>query len=313
MMDWSTQHQRYFMRQITRKTLLYTEMVTANALIHGNPEILLAHSPEEYPLALQLGGNDPESLNKACQIASNFPWFEINLNLGCPSDRVKSGAFGASMMSDPMRVRECLSAMIQSGVPVGAKIRIGIDDQDPDETLLPFVEHLADLPLRTLTIHARKAILKGLSPKQNREIPPLDYDQALRVKTAFPHQCVVLNGGLNDLARDAQWIEPLDGVMYGRHAYQNPWSMQAADPRYFGVSAPHQHPKDALRACYPYLEEKLSKGMYLGHFTRHILGLFQGVPGAKNFRRTLSEQANQPGAGIHTIESALSHLAQDSK
>lgn len=311
MMDWSTQHQRYFMRKITRNTLLYTEMVTANALIHGDPEILLAHSPEEYPLALQLGGNEPESLYKACQIAEHFPWYEINLNLGCPSDRVKSGAFGASLMADPERVRECLSAMLESGQPVGAKIRIGIDDQNPDETLLPFVSRIADLPLQTLTIHARKAILSGLSPKQNREIPPLDYTQAIRVKQAFPNQTVVLNGGLTDLKNDRTWLEPLDGVMYGRHAYQNPWEMCDADPLYFDQPSPYQTPHEALRACYPYLEQKLTDGMYLGHFTRHILGLFQGVPGAKRFRRTLSEQANQPGAGLHTIEQALNSLSQD--
>lgn len=308
MMDWSTPHQRYFMRQITRQTLLYTEMVTANALIHGDAEKLLSHSPEEYPLALQIGGNDPESLNKACQIAKQYPWFEINLNLGCPSDRVQSGAFGASMMADPARVRECLSAMADTGVAVGAKIRIGIDDQNPDETLLPFVEQIAGLPLKTLTIHARKAILKGLSPKQNREIPPLDYSQATRVKETFPHLCVVLNGGLTDLTADHQWITPLDGVMYGRHAYHSPWEMAAADPVFFGQPAPHASEQDALRACFGYIETQLSQGMYLSHFTRHIMGLFQGIPGAKQFRRTLSEEAHKPGADLSTIERALTQV-----
>ena len=311
MMDWSTPHQRFFLRQITRRTLLYTEMVTANALIHGDPEKLLWHSPEEYPLALQLGGNEPESLAKACQIAKHFDWYEINLNLGCPSDRVQSGAFGASMMADPIRVKECLSAMIESGVRVGAKIRIGIDDQDPDETLLPFVDSIAGLGLKTLTVHARKAILKGLSPKQNREIPPLDYQQAIRIKEAFKHLQVILNGGLTDLAKDHAWVGPLDGVMYGRHAYHSPWEMAQADPLYFGQAAPHATPDQALRACYPYLEKQLSQGMYLGHFTRHILGLYQGVTGAKQFRRTLSENAHRPDSGIHTIEAALSHVLQE--
>ena len=311
MMDWSTPHQRFFLRQITQRTLLYTEMVTANALIHGDAEKLLDHSPEEYPLALQLGGNEPEALAKACQIAKQFNWYEINLNLGCPSDRVQSGAFGASMMADPVRVHECLAAMADSGAPVGAKIRIGIDEQDPDQTLLPFVEKIAGLPLKTLTIHARKAILKGLSPKQNREIPPLDYSQAIKVKAAFPHLNCVLNGGLVDVEQDHRWLDSLDGVMYGRHAYHSPWAMAKADPIYFDQPAPHSTPDQAVRACYPYLENKLSQGMYLGHFTRHILGLYQGVPGAKQFRRTLSEQANKAGSGIHTIETALSHVMQD--
>lgn len=311
MMDWSTPHQRYFMRQITKHTLLYTEMVTARALVHGDAEKLLWHSPEEYPLALQLGGNEPELLYKACQIANKYPYFEINLNLGCPSDRVKSGAFGAALMADPVRVRECLMAMLDSGAAVGAKIRIGIDDQDPDETLLPFVSHLSDLPLKTLTVHARKAMLKGLSPKQNREIPPLDYSQAVRIKNEHPNQQVILNGGLVDLKQDQQWLESLDGIMYGRHAYHSPWSLHRADPLYFNQTAPSQSPFEAVRNCFPYLEARLSEGMFLGHFSRHILGLFQGQPGARNFRRILSEQGNRPGSGIHTIEHALEQIVEE--
>ena len=315
MMDWSTRHQRVFMRSITRQSLLYTEMVTAPALVFGDAERLLEHNPAEYPLALQLGGSDPEQLAAATRIAAQHPYYEINLNLGCPSDRVQSGQFGASLMADPVRVRECLQAMASASgpIPISAKIRIGIDEQDPDKTLLPFVEHIADLNLNTLTVHARKAILKGLSPKQNREIPPLQPERAADIKRAMPHLTVVLNGQLENPAVDSAWLNRLDGLMYGRAAYHTPWCLADVDRSIFGGSAPHDSPEEALRSCYGYLEGELSKGVPLAHFTRHVLGLFKDRPGARNYRRTLTEDAHKPGAGIDVIERALAHLTLERK
>ena len=310
MMDWSTRHQRVFLRAITRHALLYTEMVTAPALVFGDADRLLQHHPIEYPLALQLGGSDPEQLAKATAIAAQHPYYEINLNLGCPSDRVQSGQFGASLMADPGRVHECLQAMKSASgdIPISAKIRIGIDDQDPDITLLPFVEKISNLDLNTLTVHARKAILKGLSPKQNREIPPLQAHRAVDIKRAFPHLRVVLNGELKDPAADAHWLQELDGLMYGRAAYHTPWCLAGVDTDFFNTAARTTTSAEALRSCYAYINHELTQGMPLSHFTRHILGLFKDQPGARLYRRTLTEDAHKPGAGIEVIERALNHL-----
>ena len=311
MMDWSTRHQRRFMRSISRHALLYTEMVTAKALIHGNHEALLKHSPEEYPLALQLGGSDPEELAKATQLAGQHKYYEINLNLGCPSDRVQSGRFGACLMAEPELVKECLSAMQSAtNIPISAKIRIGIDNQDPDETLIPFVEKLLPLKLANITIHARKALLNGLSPKQNREIPELQPWRAFDLKARFPEQVFILNGQLDDPVKDHALLKDVDGLMYGRAAYHTPWIFSDVDPTFFATQQPYATREAALRSCFDYLQHELDQGVYLSHFTRHILGLFHGMPRSRLFRRHLSESAHKPGADLSVIEEALRFVGE---
>lgn len=311
MMDWSTRHQRRFMRSISQHALLYTEMITAKALIHGDAETLLKHDPAEYPLALQLGGSDPEELAKATQIASQYPYYEINLNLGCPSDRVQSGRFGACLMAEPNLVAECLSAMQSAThLPVSAKIRLGIDDQNPDETLVPFVEKLLPLRLHSITVHARKALLSGLSPKENRQIPELQPWRAFDLKAQFPEQTFILNGELSNPMEDQQALSRLDGLMYGRAAYYTPWIFSSVDAALFNQPTQHETRQAALRSCFDYVQRQIDQGVYLSHFTRHVLGLFHGLPNARLFRRYLSENAHKPGADLLTLEKALSFVGE---
>lgn len=311
MMDWTDRHCRYFHRQVSRQSLLYTEMVTAQAIIHGPRDRLLAHNAAEHPVALQLGGADPAQLAEAARLATPYGYDEINLNVGCPSDRVKSGCFGAVLMKSPDLVAECVAAMIAaSSVEVTVKCRIGVDDQNPEEVLPAFLDKIATAGVRRVTIHARKAWLQGLSPKENREIPPLDYPLVLAMKRAFPHLHISINGGITSLVQAQSLLsQGLDGVMIGRAAYHEPWAVLAgADAAFFGVDA-IPGPEEVLDRMRPYIERHLSSGGRLHQITRHMLGLFHGRSGARNWRRILSERANADGAGQEVLDAALQQVA----
>ncbi len=308
MMDWTDRHCRFFHRRFTRRTLLYTEMVTAGAVLHGPRNRLLAFHPEERPLALQLGGADPAELARAAAIGRAHGFDEINLNVGCPSDRVQSGCFGAALMRTPNLVADCVAAMIAEAGPVEVtvKCRIGVDDQDAEQTLPAFLALMAAAGVRRVAVHARKAWLEGLSPKENREIPPLDYPLVHRVKAAFPGLAIVLNGGVPDLAAAADHLAGgLDGVMIGRAAYHEPALLGAADRAIYGAAGPDVPPEDAVRSMLAYIEAERVAGAPLSRVTRHMLGAFNGRPGARAWRRALSEGAHRPGAGPELVERAL--------
>ena len=312
MMDWTDRHCRYFHRLISRNALLYTEMVTAPAIIHGPRARLLDFNAEEYPVALQLGGSEPTELAEATRIARDWGYDEINLNCGCPSDRVQSGAFGAVLMKTPELVAECVAAMIAaSDVEVTVKCRIGVDDQDPHEVLPRFLSVVADAGVRRFTIHARKAWLQGLSPKDNREIPPLDYSLVHRMKAEFPDLHLSINGGLATLeAARAQIDAGLDGAMIGRAAYHEPMTiLGAADAEVWGAGAPAD-PFVVAEAMKPYIADHLQNGGRLHQITRHMLGLFHGRPGARGWRRVLSEGATRDGAGLALYETALAEVTR---
>ncbi|MEM8631022.1 MAG: tRNA dihydrouridine(20/20a) synthase DusA [Pseudomonadota bacterium] len=308
MMDWTDRHCRYFHRRLSGRARLYTEMVTAPALVRGEAVHLLAFDPAEQPLALQLGGSDPAELAAATRLAADRGYAEVNLNVGCPSDRVQSGCFGAVLMGWPQLVADCVAAMQDAAdVHVSVKCRIGIDDQNPDVALPAFLEAVSKAGVGRFIIHARKAWLEGLSPKENRDIPPLDYDLVHRMKAAFPQLVIEINGGFTDLgAVGAQIAAGLDGVMVGRAAYHTPAEILLnADSRIFGDTDPLETPHAAARAMLPYIEHELSAGTRLHSITRHMLGLFAGRPGARGWRRTLSEKAHAPGAGPEVVEMAL--------
>ena len=309
MMDWTDRHCRVFHRQMTRRAMLYTEMVTAPAILHGPKPRLLDFSPVEHPVALQLGGSDPAELGQATRIAQAWAYDEINLNCGCPSDRVQSGCFGAVLMERPALVAACVAAMQgETDVPVTVKCRIGVDDQDP-ETLLPrFIETVAQAGVRHFIIHARKAWLQGLSPKENREIPPLDHDLVLRMKTRFPELTICINGGITSLTQARAFLDAgLDGVMLGRAAYHDPASVLiGADALWGDDFSPD--PVAVVDAMRPYITDHLAAGGRLHQITRHMLGLFQGKPGARGWRRVLSERASRDGAGLDVLDAALAEL-----
>ncbi|MEY8713432.1 tRNA dihydrouridine synthase DusA [Mangrovibacter phragmitis] len=311
MLDWTDRHCRYFLRQLSRHTLLYTEMVTTGAIIHGKGDYL-AYNEEEHPVALQLGGSDPAALAQCAKLAEQRGYDEVNLNVGCPSDRVQNGRFGACLMGEAQLVADCVKAMRDVvSIPVTVKTRIGIDDQDSYEFLCDFVQTVSQQGgCDMFIIHARKAWLSGLSPKENREIPPLDYPRVWQLKRDFPHLTMSINGGVKTLAEAKQHLEHMDGVMVGREAYQNPGLLASVDREIFGDTAGSPSPADVVRAMYPYIERELSQGAYLGHITRHMLGLFQSVPGARQWRRYLSENAHKPGADIQVLETALSKVAR---
>ncbi len=310
MMDWTDRHCRFFHRQISRHALLYTEMVTAPAIVHGKRAQLLDYSAAEHPVALQLGGSDPAELAEATRIAADWGYDEINLNCGCPSDRVQSGAFGAVLMKTPDLVADCVAAMIAaSPVEVTVKCRIGVDDQSPEEVLPKFLETVKAAGVCRFTIHARKAWLQGLSPKDNREIPPLDYDLAHRMKAEFPDLHLSINGGITTLAEvQAHLATGMDGVMVGRAAYHEPMNvLGAADAEIWGQGAPVD-PFDVAEAMKPYIAAHLQTGGRLHQITRHMLGLFHGRPGARGWRRVLSEGATRDGAGLPLYDLALAEL-----
>ncbi len=306
MMEWTDRHCRFFHRLLTRRALLYTEMVTTGAVLFGPRDRLLGFDPAEQPVALQLGGSDPVPLAQCARIGADFGYREINLNVGCPSDRVQEGRFGACLMAEPDLVGDCVAAMKAAvSIPVTVKCRIGIDDQDPEHSLDSLTAKVKSAGVDGLIVHARKAWLEGLSPRENRDIPPLDYDRVYRLKRAHPDLVIAINGGIADLEQAREHLRHVDGVMMGRAAYQEPWRLLAVDPVLFGEAAPFASIKDAAEAFYPYVERELASGTRLHAITRHILGLFRAVPGARAFRRHLSVNAVKPGADIGVLRDAL--------
>jgi len=306
MLDWTDRHCRYFLRQVTRHTLLYTEMVTTGALLHRDPARFLRFHPEEHPLALQLGGSDPEELAQCAALAEEWAYDEVNLNVGCPSDRVQSGRFGACLMAEPSLVAECVAAMQEStSRPVTVKQRVGIDHRDSYGELARFVEEVGETGCTTFVVHARKAWLQGLSPKENREIPPLQYETVYRLKRDFPHLGIVLNGGIQTLTQALEHLAKVDGAMIGRAAYNDPWVLARADSLIFRGQDPAPDPSSVVLGMQDYVSRELGEGTPLHHITRHMLGLFQGMPGARAWRRHLSENANRPGADWQTLMDAL--------
>jgi tRNA-dihydrouridine synthase A len=311
MMDWTDRHCRAFHRVLTKKALLWTEMVTADAVIHGDRARILGYGPEEHPVVLQLGGSDPAKLAGAARIAEDFGYDEVNLNCGCPSDRVQSGSFGACLMAEPDLVAECVSAMRGAvSIPVSVKNRIAIDDLPARETLFTFVDKVSAAGCSVFTVHARAAWLKGLSPKENREVPPLDYGLVAQLKRERPDLAIILNGGITNLDQCTEHLETFDGVMLGRAAYQTPELLGSVDARLFGAAESVSAP-DAIRAYEPYIAARLSEGASLHSMTRHMLGLFAGQPGARQWRRILSEQAPRKGAGLEVLRAALAAVEEN--
>ena len=309
MMEWTDRHCRFFHRLLTRHTLLYTEMVTTGAVLHGDRLRLLGFDPAEQPVALQLGGSEPAALAQCARIGEAFGYREINLNVGCPSDRVQEGRFGACLMAEPSLVGDCVAAMKAAvAIPVTVKCRIGIDEQDPETVLPAFARMAEQTGADALIVHARKAWLKGLSPRENRDIPPLDYDLVYRLKAAHPRLPVIINGGVPSIEAARAHLAHVDGVMMGRAAYQEPWRLLQADPVLFSAAAPFASGKDAALALMPYIERELAHGARLHSITRHVLGLFHGVPGARAFRRHLAVEAVKPGACAHVLADALARV-----
>jgi tRNA-dihydrouridine synthase A len=310
MMDWTDRHCRAFHRTLTRRALLYTEMVTAQAILHGDRPRLLGFDPVEQPVALQLGGSDPAMLAKAARIGEDYGYDEINLNVGCPSDRVQSGRFGACLMLEPQLVAESMAAMIAAvSVPVTLKCRIGVDDQDPETSLFTLVDACAAAGVTTVAVHARKAWLQGLSPKENRDVPPLDYPLVYRLKRERPTLTVIINGGIADLDQTEAHLEHVDGVMLGRAAYHDPGLLGEVDRRLFGEGG-DVDPATAVEAYRPYLAARLAEGISRASMTRHMLGLFAGQPGARAWRRVLTTGSVKAGAGLEVLDLALDQLAQ---
>jgi tRNA-dihydrouridine synthase A len=313
MMEWTDRHYRYFLRLISRRTFLYTEMVTAEAVLYGNRERVLGFSPEEHPVGLQLGGSDAEKLAAASKIGADYGYDEINLNIGCPSDRVQSGRFGACLMEEPDLVAECVAAMRgASSLPITVKCRIGIDDQDAEASLDGFIDRVAQAGCRTFIVHARKAWLKGLSPKENRDVPPLDCERVFRLRQRRPDLEIVLNGGIGSLAEAQEHLPHVDGVMLGRAAYADPYLMAEVDQALFGAEEMPPSRLEVLDRFTPYVEAELSRGAGLNRMTRHILGLFHGQPRARAFRRHLAENAHLDGAGIEVLLAARRIVAGES-
>lgn len=312
MMEWTDRHYRYFARLMTQHTLLYTEMVTTGAIIYGDEERHLGYNTEEHPIALQLGGSNPDELAKCTKIAEQRDYDEVNLNVGCPSDRVQNNMIGACLMGHAGLVRDCIQSMQEAvTIPVTVKHRIGIDELDSEQFLFDFVGTVAESGCQTFIVHARKAILEGLSPKENREIPPLIYDRVYDLKNHFPDLEIIINGGIKTLAECKDHLKHVNGVMIGREAYQHPWLLSDIDAQLYGdESKPTPSRKAVIEAMFPYIESQLSQGLKLNYMTRHILGLFHGQRGGKQFRRYLSENAHRPDAGIDTLAQALS-LVQD--
>jgi len=314
MMEWTDRHCRFFHRLLTRKALLYTEMLTTAAILRGNRERLLGFDAFEQPVALQLGGSDPQALAQSARIGADFGYCEINLNVGCPSDRVQEGRFGACLMIEPALVADCVAAMKAAvEIPVTVKCRIGVDDQDPAEALFSFAAAVKAAGTDALIVHARKAWLKGLSPRENREVPPLDYEIVHRLKAAHPDLEIVINGGIATLEQAQAQLAHVDGVMMGRAAYQEPWRLLAVDPLLFGEAAPFASAQDVALELMPYIELEMAKGVRLNSITRHVLGLFRAVPGARAFRRHLATEAVKPGAGASVMADALAQMVDSAK
>ena len=308
MMEWTDRHCRYFHRQLSKHAWLYTEMVTSAAIAHGDRQRLLGFDPAEHPVALQLGGSDPDELARAAEVGAAFGYDEINLNCGCPSDRVQSGRFGACLMAEPALVGQCVSAMqgaVGAALPVTVKCRIGIDDQDSEADLSRFVETVASAGCRIFIVHARKAWLAGLSPKENRDVPPLDYGRVYRLKAAFPELTIVFNGGIATLDEALVHLEAVDGVMLGRAAYKTPAILADADRLLYGADTPPLDAAAVLERMLAYAARELERGTRLSCITRHMTGLINGKPGARAFRRLLTEESVKPGAGLEVLAAAI--------
>ncbi len=309
MMEYTDRFQRQFMRLITRHCLLYSEMITTHALLHGDVDYLLRYDGNEHPVALQLGGSDPQALAQCAKLVEAWGYDEVNLNIGCPSDRVSSGRFGACLMNEPQQVAECVAAMKQvTSIPVTIKSRIGVDDNDSYEALSYFIKTVADAGCDSFIVHARKAWLSGLSPKQNREVPPLRYDLVQRLKEDYPQFEISINGGIKTLDLAAELLQSLDGVMIGREAYQNPWMLVEADQRIFGDNRPIPTRHEVVESYLPFVEQTLSSGIKLTQISRHLLGLFHGCPGARSWRRYISEKAHLKGAGPEVLVEAAQRV-----
>lgn len=309
MMEWTDRHCRYFMRLLSRRAYLYTEMVTTGALLHGDAERLLRYDPAEHPVALQLGGSEPAALAACARLAADVGYDEVNLNVGCPSDRVQTGRFGACLMAEPALVADCVAAMRAAvALPVTVKTRIGIDEHDGYEHLLNFVTTVAAAGCTSFIVHARKAWLHGLSPKQNREVPPLRYEFVHRLKRELPQLEIVINGGLTELGAAHAQLAHVDGVMLGRAAYHNPGLLLDVDRLFYGDERPAPTPHEVIERLLPYIERELAAGTSLHHLTRHMLGLYQGQRGARAWRRYLSEHTHAAGAGAEVVRAALAKL-----
>jgi len=305
MMEWTDRHCRYFLRLLSARAFLYTEMVTAEAVLYGDRERVLGFDPAEHPVGLQLGGSDPRKLAEAAKIGAAYGYDEINLNIGCPSDRVQSGRFGACLMAEPDLVADCVSAMGEAvSVPVTVKCRIGIDDQDAEESLDRFIDTVAEAGCKTFVVHSRKAWLDGLSPKENRDVPPLDHTRVHRLKARRPDLAIIINGGIASLADAQPHLELLDGVMLGRAAYADPYLLAAMDQALYSADAVPPTRDEVLDRFMPYVERQLARGVRLNAMTRHILGLYHGQPRARAFRRHLAENAHLDGAGTDVLEAA---------
>jgi tRNA-dihydrouridine synthase A len=310
MMEWTDRHCRFFHRLLTRRALLYTEMLTTGAVLHGDRARLLRYDAAEHPVALQLGGAEPRALAACARVGADLGFDEINLNVGCPSDRVQDGRFGACLMAEPALVGDCVAAMKSAvSVPVTVKCRIGIDEQDPEQALEAFTQAIERAHADALIVHARKAWLQGLSPKENREVPPLDYGRVYRLKAAHPQLIVVLNGGVASVEQGLEHLHHVDGVMMGRAAYQEPWRLMAVDPMIFGEEARFASPKQAATALVPYIEREMANGTRLHAITRHLHGLFRAVPGARAYRRHLAGATALPHAGAELLAAALALVA----
>ncbi len=309
MMDWTDRHCRAFHRTMSRRARLYTEMVTTGAIIHGPRERLLGFDAAEHPVAVQLGGSEPAALAHCARICEDYGYHEINLNCGCPSDRVQNGAFGACLMREPALVGECVSAMkAVVKIPVTLKCRIGVDDQEPHEALWAMTRSVVDAGVDALVVHARKAWLKGLSPKENRDVPPLDYPLVHQLKREWPDLPTAINGGVSTIEQALEQLSHLDGVMVGRAAYHEPGLLLQVDPELFGEPAPVATQFDALESYLPYIEAQLEQGVRLSDITRHMLGLFTGMPGARAWRRHLATEAVKRGAGIEVVRDGVAHV-----
>jgi len=306
MLDWSDSHCRYFHRLLSKHALLYTEMVTTGALLHGDRDRHLRYNPEEHPLALQLGGSEPDALASCAQMAEDQGYDEVNLNVGCPSDRVQNGRFGACLMAEPKLVADCVAAMRRAvGIPVTVKSRIGIDERDSYEELVHFIATVAEAGCETFIVHARKAWLSGLSPKENREIPPLKYDVVFQLKHDFPHLDIVINGGITTLAQAQALLEEVDGVMLGREVYHNPYILADVDRLLFADDRDSVSRQTVVHEMVDYVERQLRQGVRLNSISRHMLGLFHGVDGARAWRRHISENATKPGADARVLLDAM--------
>ncbi len=313
MLDWTDRHERYFLRLLSKHAVMYTEMVTTGALIHGERDRYLKFNKEEHPVALQLGGSDPKVMAECAKMAEDYGYDEVNINVGCPSDRVQNGAFGACLMAEPDLVAENVSAMQNAvDIPVTVKNRIAIDELDENQCLPHFLQTVSQAGCDTFIIHARKAWLKGLSPKQNRDVPPLNYELVYQMKREFPQLEIIINGGIKTLEQSEQHLEQVDGVMIGREAYHNPYMMNQVDQRLYGESYNNEKTSfEILNQYMEYMQKQINEGVYLKHMSRHLLGLFIGQAGAKAWRRHISENAHKQGAGIEVIQQAVNYIVKE--